>query len=79
MLDRSQPSEQIVTHPPIAVLEAMSLEDRIVGLIGKLNDYQGMEIPQIWLVFPTSGNWLRFKNGQLVTETEFLHGASGSG
>jgi len=75
VIDRSQPREQIITHTPVAVFEVLSPEDTMRKLMRKLYDYQAMGIKQIWIVDPETRDWLRFLNGQLVTETEFHHGA----
>ena len=40
----------------------------------KLYDYQGMGIKQIWVIEPETGDWWKFVDGQLVTETEFRQG-----
>ena len=46
VLDRAQPLEQIVTHPPLAVFEILSPEDRMQRLLRKLEDYRIMGIPE---------------------------------
>jgi Uma2 family endonuclease len=40
VLDRSQPIEQIITHPPLAVFEVLSPEDTLQRLKRKLEDYR---------------------------------------
>ena len=44
LLDRAQPIEQIVTHPPVAVFEVLSPEDTMQRLKRKLEDYRIMGI-----------------------------------
>src|ERR1700760_3023782 len=45
VLDRSRPIEQIITHPPLAVFEVLSPEDRLQRLKRKLVEYKTMGIP----------------------------------
>ena len=52
----------------------LSPEDTVEKLLRKLYDYQGMKIPQIWIVNPKTGDWWKFVEGQLVTENEFRQG-----
>jgi Uma2 family endonuclease len=40
-------------------------------LMRKLNDYQAMGIPEIWVVDPESRVFSRFEDGQLMRQTEF--------
>jgi Uma2 family endonuclease len=42
VLDRSRPKKQIVTHPPLAVFEILSSEDRVQPLKFKLEDHRVM-------------------------------------
>jgi Uma2 family endonuclease len=52
VLDRSQPREQIITHPPVAVFEVLSPEDTVQRLKRKLQDYRVMGIEEIRVVDP---------------------------
>jgi Uma2 family endonuclease len=71
ILDAANPREKIATLPPLAVFEVFSPEDRIRRTIRKLNDYQQMGIPQIWLIDPADKVWQRFENGKLVDSEVF--------
>lgn len=71
ILDKAQPVEQIITHPPVAVFEILSPEDTVRRLMRKLNDYQSMGIPDIWVVDPETHVFSRFEEGQLVRRAEF--------
>ena len=71
ILDRNQPLEQIIRHAPIAVFEVLSPEDSMVRVMRKLNDYQGMGIPEIWLVNTETRQWFRFEHDQAVLRTQF--------
>jgi Uma2 family endonuclease len=64
ILDRSLPVEQVITHPPIAVLEILSPEDTLTRMMAKLGDYAQMGIPTI-LVLDPSGKNFRYTEGRL--------------
>jgi Uma2 family endonuclease len=64
VLDRNLPTEQIVTHPPIAVLEILSPEDSLNRMMAKLADYERMGIQTI-LVLDPNGQHFRFLAGRL--------------
>lgn len=71
ILDRNQPIEQIITHPPVAVFEILSPEDRHTRFTRKLNDYEAMGIPQIWVIDPEGPAIHRFQNGHLAPSSLF--------
>ncbi len=71
ILDASLPQERIPTHPPVAVFEVLSPEDRIQRMTRKLGDYEAMGIPAIWVIDPDTGLCSRFENGQLLHAAEF--------
>ena len=64
ILDRSLPIEQVITHPPLAVLEILSPEDTLTRMMAKLGDYAQMGIPTI-LVLDPSGKNFRYTEGRL--------------
>lgn len=64
VLDRSQPFEQIVSHPPIAVFEVLSPEDIMSRVLVKLADYERMGVAGIFLIDP-KGSRYRFQAGAL--------------
>ncbi len=73
--DRSRPTEQILTHTPIAIFEVLSPEDRMSRMMIKLADYEAMGIRTIRVIQPKSKEISRFENGTLVpvdTEIEQL-------
>lgn len=77
ILDRDRPIEQIATHPPVAVFEVLSPEDRWPRMMRKLEDYQTMGIPQIWVIDPKTSAFRRYLDGQLVLTTQFDESAKG--
>jgi Uma2 family endonuclease len=73
LLDRSQPKEQTVTHPPLAVFEVLSPEDTFQRLKRKLEDYRVMGIAEIWVIDPQDNTFYRYENGQLLHNDTFSH------
>lgn len=64
ILDRNLPIEQIITHPPIAVVEILSPEDSLNRMMAKLADYERMGIQTI-LVLDPNGRHFRYRRGGL--------------
>lgn len=71
VMSRSNPKEQIVTLPPIAVFEVLSPEDRIPRMMRKLADYSAMGVQQIWVADPATGAFMRYADGSLTASTHF--------
>ncbi len=73
VLDRNQPIEQVVTHPPIAVIEILSPEDAVSRMLRKLREYQQMGIQTILILDPAGEEHYRFSAFGLtpLTETAF--------
>jgi Uma2 family endonuclease len=71
VLDRNQPIEQIITHPPVAVFEILSPEDTMMRMTRKLNDYSEMGIRHIWVIDPVSKKTWRFRENQLNLSSKF--------
>jgi Uma2 family endonuclease len=79
ILDRNQPIEQIITHPPIAVIEILSPEDSVSRMLKKLREYQQMGIQTILILDPGTEEHYRFSAFGLtpLAETTFdLPGSS---
>jgi Uma2 family endonuclease len=64
ILDRTRPVEQVITHPPIAVIEILSPEDTLTRMLTKLAEYEQMGIQSI-LVLDPDGHHLRYTHGRL--------------
>jgi Uma2 family endonuclease len=77
VLDRSRPIEQIITHPPLAVFEVLSPEDRVQRLKRKLEDYRVMGIPEIWVIDPQDSTFYRYEDLQLRRTDSFSHAEKG--
>lgn len=71
VLSPSNPMEQIITIPPIAVFEVLSPSDTITKTLRKLADYSSMGIPQILIVDPATGSFFRYADGSVVVQTHF--------
>ncbi len=54
LVSRSQPVEQVLTHPPLAVIEILSPEDRISRYNDRLTDYRRMGIQNVWVIDPAT-------------------------
>jgi Uma2 family endonuclease len=77
VLDRRQPSEQIITHPPLAVFEVLSPEDTVQRLMRKLEDYRKMGIEEIRVIDPQDSAFYRYEDGQLLRNDTFSHAGKG--
>src|SRR5208337_359652 len=54
LVSRKQPIEQVITTPPLAVIEILSPEDRISLYNERLADYRQMGIPNVWVIDPAN-------------------------
>ena len=77
VLDRSRPIELIITHPPLAVFEVLSPENRVQRLKLKLEDYRAMGIPEIWVIDPQNSTFYRYEDLQLRRTDSFSHAEKG--
>jgi Uma2 family endonuclease len=54
VIDRAQPMEQILTHPPLLVIEVLSPEDTWVRMEDRIADYLHFGIANVWVLDPKS-------------------------
>jgi Uma2 family endonuclease len=54
LVSRGQPVEQVLTRPPLAVVEILSPEDRISRYNERLTDYRQMGIQNVWVIDPAT-------------------------
>ncbi len=73
VLDPSQPREQVLTHPPLAVFEILSPEDSLQRLKRRLEDYRVMGIAEIRVIDPQHSAFYRYEDGQLLRNDTFSH------
>jgi Uma2 family endonuclease len=69
VFDRDHPIEQILTRPPIAVFEVLSPEDTMLRILRKLNDYERMGIPNIFVIGTQAPHLYRYLRGDLARIT----------
>lgn len=66
LISRDAPVEQVPQHPPLAVIEVLSPEDRVSRYQQRRDDYRNMGVRNIWVVDPqmrrgytcSSGSWI---------------------
>lgn len=66
VFDRSRAIEQMLTHPPIALFEVLSPEDRISRLLVKWADYAQMGVQTIRVIQPATGEIFAYERGALI-------------
>ena len=54
LIARNHPVEQVLTTPPLAVIEILSPEDRISRYHERLGDYRQMGIANVWVIDPAT-------------------------
>ena len=64
LLDRNRPIEQIVTHPPVAVIEILSPADALKRVMAKCERYERMGVQTILVIDP-DGPKYRYVSGRL--------------
>ena len=77
VVDRTNPIEQIITHPPLAVFEVLSPEDTLQRLKRRLEDYRVMGIQEIWVIDPQDSTFYRYEDLQLRRNETFSHAEKG--
>ncbi len=73
LLARSEPTEQVPTRPPLAIIEVLSPEDRISRYEQRIDDYRNMGVRHIWIVDPqtrrgfdcSTGSWIETQSFQI--------------
>jgi len=70
VLGPDAPDEQIITHPPLAVFEVLSPDDRISCTQRKLAEYEAMGVPSIYLIDTDTRTFQRYQAGALLPVTE---------
>lgn len=53
VLRADAPDEQIITHPPLIVIEILSPSDTLLAMRERIEDYLAFAIPHIWIIDPT--------------------------
>jgi Uma2 family endonuclease len=64
VIDRAQPVEQILTRPPLIVIEVLSPEDTWRRIEEKVTDYLDFGLRHIWILDPgTRRAWIATRTG----------------
>jgi len=48
----AMPEQRVPSHPPVAVIEVVSPDDRYSDLLKKLVEYAAIGVPHIWVIDP---------------------------
>jgi Uma2 family endonuclease len=48
----AEPEGQVLADPPFLVIEILSPEDRMSRMLRKIQDYQAMGVPHVWVADP---------------------------
>jgi len=68
VLDRTRPVEQIITQPPLIVIEVLSPEDTWARMDQRIADYLEFGIPNVWVLDPiTRRAWIATPKGYELT------------
>jgi Uma2 family endonuclease len=71
LISRSEPAEQVLHQPPIAVIEVLSPEDRVSCYQQRFADYRQMGIAHIWVVDPTTRRGYDCSEGSWIETMSF--------
>jgi Uma2 family endonuclease len=78
VMSREQPIEQVLTAPPLAVIEILSPEDKITRVLTKLADYEHMGVGTILVIDPATLQFHRYEHGDLQLLREETVAIAGS-
>jgi Uma2 family endonuclease len=62
LIGRDAPREQVLTHPPLVVIEVLDEEDRFSATMRKLADYEQFGVRRIWIVDPERRDAYQYEN-----------------
>ncbi len=71
IVSASAPREQIIQTPPVAIVEILSLEDRISRYAERLEDYRKMGVQHIWVVDPAARKGFDCSTGSWIETAHF--------
>ena len=68
------PDEQVITHPPIAVFEILSPDDRVTRTQRKLAEYESMGVEAIYMINTDTAAFQRYQGGAFLPVSECIVG-----
>jgi len=63
LISNDLPKEQILTHPPLVVIEVLDEEDRFCATMEKLADFERFGVQRTWTVDPEHRVAFRYASG----------------
>ncbi len=66
-----RPEGRVPTIPPLAAIEILSPDDRIMQLLDKLREYDSLGIAHIWLIDPEKRKLYSYSDGNIIAVREF--------
>ncbi len=66
-----QPEGRVPSIPPLAAIEILSPDDRIVQLLEKLREYHEFGVAHIWLIDPEKRKLYCYTDGNVIAVREF--------
>jgi Uma2 family endonuclease len=72
LLDFNVPRSPIAIHPPLAIFEILSPEDRYKHLLTRMADFARMGVEAIYVADPETGLFSRFQSGELSRVNEII-------
>lgn len=72
VVSRDAPAEQILSSPPLLVIEILSPEDRVLAYQQRFRDFQTMGVRNAWVLDPLERRaWIvNLANGSMIPATE---------
>ncbi len=71
LISRSAPREQVITHPPLAVIEVLSPQDRVSQYTQRLRNYREMGVKHIWVIDPEDRRGYDCSTADWIEKVEF--------
>lgn len=71
ILSVNAPHEQVIQTPPVAVIEILSPEDRVLRYAERLADYRSMGVENIWVVDPAARKGFDCSTGDWIETAHF--------
>jgi len=71
LLSRGQTVEQVPVHPPLAIIEVLSPEDRVSRYEQRIDDYRNMGVSNIWIIDPQTRRGFNCSTGSWIETQAF--------